>query len=127
MERGSYAIPLKVGGEQAPGEHALLDKGSFIVVAKQVYLDAIATGKQGETVEHHDSKAADVELNYIVHMQPDAYEQGTERNVTIYINDGQGMSATIFGKMRRLPGYPEDAVKYTQDAPYQEKLNQHLQ
>jgi hypothetical protein len=34
-----------------------------------------STGKQGETLEHSDNKAEDV----IIHMQPDKYEQGTER------------------------------------------------
>jgi hypothetical protein len=37
------------------------------------------------------------------------------------------MSTILFGVMRRLPGYPDDVAKYTQDAPYQEALNKHLQ
>ncbi len=126
-ERSGYAIPLMAGGEIVPAEDVLMDKGSLIVVAKQVYLDAVASGIQGETVEHHDSQATDVELSYVVHMQPDAYEQDVERGVTIYFSDGQGMSFTIFGTMRRLPGYPDDVLQYTQDAPYQEALNQHLE
>lgn len=126
-ERDQYAIPLAIGGEQAAGEHVLLDKGSFIAVGKQAYLEAIATGVQGEGVEHRDAQVGDVELSYIIHMQPDAFENGTERAVTIFLTDNQGMTATIFGTMRRLPGYPEDVSRYAQDAPYQQKLNEHLE
>lgn len=117
-EREQYGLPLSEGGELAPKADVLLNKGSFIVTAKQTYLDALATGAQGETVEYHGSEAGDVELSYIIHMQPTAYEKGTERIVTIYLSDNQGMSATLLGTMRRLPGYPDDVAKYTQDAPY---------
>jgi hypothetical protein len=87
---------------------------------------ALATGKQGETLEHSDSTAQDVELSYIIHMQPDKYEKSAERKVTIYLIDGQGMSVMLLGTMRRLPGYPDDVAKYTQDAPYQQALDKHL-
>lgn len=126
-ERGGYALPMSAGGEIKPGESVLADKGSFIVVAGQAYLDAAASGVQGESLEHHDSKAADVELSYIVHMQPDAYEKGTERNVTIHLYDNKGVSFTVFGKMRRLPGYPDDVARYTQNSPLQEALRKHLE
>ncbi len=126
-ERDSYAIPLDGDQKQEATMDILLDQGSFIVVAKESYISAKATGTQGEKLDYYDSKSADVELNYIVHMQPDSLENGTERKVTIYLSDGQGMSAVLNGVMRRLPGYPDDVSKYTQDAPYQEALNKHLQ
>jgi len=125
-ERSNYAIPVRSGGEILPEEDMLVDKGSFIVVAKQVYLDAVASGAQGESVDYQDSQSTDITLYYIVHMQSDATEQDTEREVTIYLYDGQGMSTIIFCTMRRLPGYPDDVAQYTQDAPYQQALNQHL-
>ena len=87
---------------------------------------ALATGKQGETQEHSDNAAQDAELSYIIHVQPDKYEEGTERKVTIYLSDGQGLSVMLFGTMRRLPGYPDDVAKYTQDAPYQQAPDKHL-
>lgn len=126
-ERDSYAIPLDGDQKQEATMDMLLDQGSFIVVAKESYISAKATGAQGEKLDYYDSKSADVELNYIVHMQPDSLENGTERKVTIYLSDGQGMSAVLNGVMRRLPGYPDDVSKYTRDAPYQEALNKHLQ
>ena len=46
--------------------------------------------------------------------------------MTIYLIDGQGMSVMLLGTMRRLPGYPDDVAKYTQDAPYQQALDKHL-
>lgn len=125
-EQSSYALPSGEGGELVPDKDVLADKGSFIVVAKQAYLDAVASGIQGETLEYHDSRAGDVEISYVVHMQPDALEQDTERDITIYLTDGQGMAVTISGVMRRLPGYPDDVAQYTQDAPYQDALNKHL-
>ncbi len=126
-ERDAYAIPLEGDSAQEAAIDVPVDKGSFIVVAKQDYLYAKATGKQGESVEHADNKSEDTELNYIIHMEPDSRENGTERKVTIYLNDAQGMSAVLHGVMRRLPGYPDDVAKYTQDAPYQDALNKHLE
>jgi len=35
----------------------------------------LATGKQSKTLEHGDSAAQDAELSYIIHMQPDKYEE----------------------------------------------------
>jgi len=125
-EREQYALPLAGDETLVPAEDVPVDKGSFIVVAKQAYLNARATGKQGETLEYSGSAAQDVELSYIIHMQPDKYEEGAERKVTIHLSDGQGMSAMLFGTMRRLPGYPDDVAKYTQDAPYQQALDKHL-
>ena len=87
---------------------------------------ARAAGQQGETPKHSNSAAQDIEPSYIIHMQPDKYEEGAERKVTIHLSDGQGMSAMLFGTMRRLPGYPDDVAKYTQDAPYQQALDKHL-
>ena len=127
LEQSSYAIPLEGDQKQEGGLDVLMDSGSFIVVAKDAYINAHATGAQGESVDYQNSKSADVELNYIVHMQPDSSENGDERKVTIYLNDGQGMSTVLNGVMRRLPGYPDDVAKYTQDAPYQEALNKHLE
>ncbi len=126
-ERDSYALPMLDGATLSPKIDVPVDKGSFIVVATQAYLNAKATGKQGETLEHADDKTEDVEISYIIHMQPDKYEKGTERNVSIYLSDGKGLSTMIFGKMHRLPGYPDDVTQYTQDAPYQKALDKHLQ
>jgi len=126
-ERDSYAIPLEEDKTLQPEKDVPADRGSFIAVAKDAYLDARASGAQGEHLEYQNKQGADVELNYIVHMQPDSMETGAQRKVTIYLNDGQGMSTTLEGVMRRLPGYPDDVATYTREAPYQEALNKHLE
>lgn len=126
-ERDAYAIPLDRDTKQEAAVDVPVDKGSFIAVAKQAYLYAKATGKQGEGFEHADSQSGDMELSYIIHMEPDSRENGTERRVTIYLSNEQGLSTVLHGTMRRLPGYPDDVAQYTQDAPYQDALNKHLQ
>ncbi len=101
-------------------------KGSFVAVSKNVYLEAKARGAQGEKVDYSDTASGDeVDVNYVIHVEPDSMEQGAVRNVKIHLF-GQGFSSVLEGTLTRLSGYPDDVAKYTTDAPYQQALNKHL-
>ena len=102
-------------------------KGSFVAVSKGVYLEAHASGAQGEKVDYSDASEGDLfDVNYIIHVQPDSMENGTERKVTLNLS-GEGWSKTIEGVMRRLPGYPEDVEKYYNSSEYQNSTRRHLE
>ncbi len=102
-------------------------KGSFVAVSKGVYLEAHASGAQGEKVDYSDASEGDLfDVNYIIHVQPDSMENGTERKVTLNLS-GEGWSKTIEGVMRRLPGYPEDVEKYYNSSEYQNSARRHLE
>lgn len=101
-------------------------KGSFVAVSKNVYLEAKARGAQGEKVDYSDTASGDeIDVNYIVHVEPDSMEQDAVRNVKIQLS-GEGFSMMLEGTLKRLSGYPDDVAKYTADAPYQQALNKHL-
>ena len=120
-----YGIPREDGDIQPP-DGALVAEGGLIVVAKDAYLNIQARGAQGESLEHSDSRAEDAELSYIIHIEPDPENKATEREATIYLYNNEGMSATLTGVWRRLPGYPEDVMKYADSGKAREILNKHL-
>lgn len=95
-------------------------RGSFVMVAKQVYLAAHASGAQGETVDYANNEGSGevIDVNYVIHVQPDGSESGGSRKVTIFVS-GEGFSHTLEGVMRRIPGYPEDVSDYLNSPEYQ--------
>lgn len=101
-------------------------KGSFVTVGKQAYVDAKVRGAQGERLDYANSgSGGEVDVNYIIHVEPDSMEQNGVRNVKIHLF-GEGFSTVLDGTLKRLPGYPEDVAKYASDAPAQQALNKHL-
>lgn len=98
-----------------------VDKGLFVVVAKEVYLDALGSGAQGEKVVFSTTEGSGdvLDVHYVVHVQPNSMEaaDGT-RKVTFYFW-GEGFSHTMEGVMRRIPGYREDVEKYYDSPGYQ--------
>ena len=53
-------------------------RGSFVAVAKTIYLEAHASGAQGEKVDYSSSEGSGdvIDVNYIIHVQPDSLESG---------------------------------------------------
>lgn len=119
-----YAIPGENGDILAP-EGGLVAEGGFIAVAKDAYLNIQARGAQGENLEHSDDRAEDAEVSYIIHIEPDPGNDATERRVTIYLYNSEGMSATLEGVWRRLPGYREDVLEYAGSGKARELLDRH--
>lgn len=102
-------------------------KGSFVTVAKSVYLEAHGQGAQGEKVDYSDASSGDVtDVNYVIHVEPDTMESGGQRKVVISLS-GEGFSVTLDGTMRRIPGYPEDVSDYFNSKEYQDSAWSHLQ
>lgn len=124
---GSYDIPNTDGSPLVPTGDTLAARGSFIAEAVEAYLDVNAKGAAGETVEHHDSSASGTEVEFILHVEPDPDYSATERKVTLYLSSADGMSATLDGILRRLPGYTEDLQAYTSQGKRGEILDKHLQ
>lgn len=122
-----YSITGSQGEALPLSENMPVAKGSFIAVPTAAYLEVRARGAQGENLEHESSQSAEEEFNYVMHVEPDADRTATERKVTIYLSNSQGMSATLEGKMLRLPGYPEDMLEYTNSGKYNEVLDKHLE
>lgn len=103
-------------------------KGSFVAVSKQVYLYAKGSGAQGEKLDYSDFSESDqIDVNYIMHMQPDSMESGGQREVTFFFTSEGGGPITIKGTMTRLPGYPDDIAKYTSSGEYQKKVGKYLE
>lgn len=102
-------------------------RGSFVAVAKTVYLEAHASGAQGEKVDYSSSEGSGdlFDVNYIIHVQPDTLESGGERKVIINLS-GEGFNKTIEGVMRRIPGYLEDVSDYLNSSEYQNSTWSHL-
>ncbi len=121
-----YGIPGE-DGETQPPEGALVAQGGFIAVAKDAYLNIRASGAQGELLEHSDNKTADAEISYIIHIEPDPKNEATERKATIYLYNMEGMSATLQGVWRRIPGYPEDMLEHANTNPGRQVLDKHMQ
>jgi hypothetical protein len=124
----NYSIMGEDGNPLPLTQDTPVAKGSFVAVAKQVYLEAHASGAQGEKVDYSSNAGqGDVfDVNYVIHVQPDSMENGTERKVTIHLS-GEGFSITIDGVMRRLPGYLEDVSAYYSSSGYQDSAWRHLQ
>jgi len=102
-------------------------KGSFVAVTKEVYLKAKARGAQGEKLDYEsDAGAGDLtDVNYVIHVQPDSMESGTQRKVVIQLNVAGSDSITMNGTMRRLPGYREDVSDYLNSKEYQQAAQKH--
>lgn len=122
----NYAINGADGKPLPLTQDTPVAKGSFMAVAKGVYLEAQGSGIQGESVDYSDAREGDlIDISFIFHVQPDTMETGTERKVTINLQ-GEGFNKTIEGVMRRLPGYPEDVEKYYNSSGYQNSARRHL-
>ena len=104
-------------------------RGNFVTVARELYLEAHASGVQGEKVDYSSSEGNGdvIDINYVIHVQPDEMESGAERKVIIQLS-GVGFNKTIEGVMRRISGYPEDVSDYLNSPAYQNstwsRLNQ---
>ncbi len=121
-----YGIPGEEG-ETLPPEDGLVAEGGFIAVAKDAYLNIQARGAQGESLEHSDNQTADAEISYIIHIEPDPGNEATERKATIYLYNRDGMSVTLQGIWRRIPGYPEDMLENATANPARQVLDRHMQ
>jgi hypothetical protein len=125
-EWADYSVPDDKGNMVQPAAGVSVAKGEFIAVGKAAYLEARAQGAQGEKLDYKNSGASDEELSYVLQVAPDAAKTATQRSVTIYLSNGKGMSATLKGKMRIQPGYPEDMLEYTNAGKQQEILDKHI-
>ncbi len=131
----NLAISLNTSDDKAWTDYNILDengqplpltqdtpvaRGSFIAVAKALYLEAHASGVQGEKVDYSSNEGSGdlIDINYVIHVQPDEMESGGERKVVIQLS-GEGFNKTIEGIMRRIPGYPEDVSDYLNSPEYQ--------
>lgn len=95
-------------------------RGSFVAVARDLYLEAHASGVQGEKVDYSSAEGSGevIDINYVIHVQPDEMEADGQRKVIIQLS-GEGFSRMIEGVMRRIPGYPEDVSDYLNSTEYQ--------
>lgn len=131
----NLAISLNTSDDKAWVDYSILDedgnplplsqdnpvaKGSFVVVAKKLYLEAHASGAQGEKVDYssNEGNGEVFDINYVIHVEPDSAESNGERKVIIHLS-GENFSKTIEGVMRRIPGYPEDVSDYLNSTEYQ--------
>jgi hypothetical protein len=121
------AIPAEEGDPLMPAQDALADSGSFIAVGSEAYLEARAHGAAGEELEYQGDETADTEIGYVIHVEPDPEGTAAERKVTICLSTDEGMSVTLEGTWRRLPGYPEDMLEYANSGKQREILDKHLQ
>lgn len=118
-----FTIP---GGNE-PHKEALAGEGSFIVVGKDAYLNVNARGAGGETLQHNDYSVSVEEISYVIQIEPDPSKTSDELKVTIHLSNAEGMNAAIEGTWKRLPGYPEDRIKYANEGKQGEFLDKHLQ
>ena len=116
-----YAI-LDENGQPLPlTQDTPVDKGLFVIVAKEVYLDAIGSGVQGEKVAFSTTEGSGdvLDVHYVVHIQPNSMEATDGTRKATFHFWGEGFSHTMEGVMRRLPGYREDVEKYYDSPEYQ--------
>lgn len=121
-----FGIPAGASEALTPAQDALADIGSFIVVGSNSYLEANAYGAAGEKLEYENSQTSDTDISYVIHVAPDPMGTAMERRVTIYLRNAEGMSVTLDGVWRRLPGYAEDIMEYVSSGKHNEFLSQHL-
>ncbi|MCE5235600.1 MAG: hypothetical protein ABFC62_02575 [Clostridiaceae bacterium] len=124
----NFGIYLNTSEDKAWADYSILDengnalpltqdtpvsRGSFVAVARNIYLEAHAQGAQGERVDYEDAKGTGeaFDINYVVHVAPDSAEANGTRKVTIQLYS-ENFSQVIEGTMRRIPGYPEDVSDY---------------
>lgn len=130
----NFAIYLNTSDDKAWTDYSILDengnalpltrdtpvsRGSFVVVARNVYLEAHAKGAQGERVDYEDAKGSGeaYDINYVVHVQPDGAEANGSRKVIFHFYSAT-FSKVIEGTMRRISGYPEDVSDYLNSTEY---------
>ncbi|MEL7609977.1 MAG: hypothetical protein AAGU74_10760 [Bacillota bacterium] len=102
-------------------------RGAFEVVTRDVYLKAKGSGAQGVKVDFSQIAEDDLtDMNYVVHVQPDSMEQGTQREVIFQISDANGVSFIVKGTLTRLPGYPEDVSDYLNSKGYNDAVSKHF-
>ena len=107
-----YSITYENGETMPLSQDMPVGKGSFVTVSKNVYLEAHASGAQGEKIDYSDASEGDlIDVNYVINVEPDAMESNASRKVTIHLF-GEGFSFNIEGVLKRLPGYPEDVEDY---------------
>jgi hypothetical protein len=123
-----YSILGEDGNPLPLTQDTPVGKGSFVAIAKEIYLVAKAQGAQGEKVDYSSEEGSgdEVDINYVIHVEPDEMESGNTRKVTIHLS-GEGFSQVIEGEMRRLPGYPEDVSDYLNSPAYQNSTWSKLQ
>ena len=120
LDKNGKALPLT---REMP-----VAKGSFVAIAKNMYLKAKGSGAQGEKIDYSDiPKDQQMDMTYIVHVEPDSAESATTRKVTFFITDSNGTSMTVEGTMTRLPGYPDDVSDYLNSNDYQDASQKHFQ
>jgi hypothetical protein len=123
-----YNIPDANGNPRPLTRETPVDRGSFAVVTKAVYLEAHAKGVQGEKVDYSDASAGDqFDLDYVVQVEPDSAESGGTRKVIFYITAPGAVPITAEGTMTRLPGTREDVDEYLNSTEYQSAARKHLE
>jgi hypothetical protein len=123
----NYSIAGEDGKPIPLTQDAPVGKGSFVAVAKNVYLKALASGAQGEKIDYSDASQGDLtDVNYVINVEPDDMESGARRNLVINLN-GEGFNFTLKGEMLRLPGYPEDVSDYFNSDYKQNSAWRHFQ
>ena len=123
---GNYTIPNGQEESLIPSGDMLAARGSFYAEALEAYLDVQESGAAGEAIDHHDTQSEGTEINFILHVEPDPDNTARERKVTLYLSTAEGMSITLEGVLRRLPGYSEDLKAYTSQGKRGEVLDRHL-
>jgi len=123
-----YTIPDDSGNPRPLSQDMPVARGSFVAVAKNVYLAAQATGAQGEKLDYSDfPKDQLTDISYVVNMQADSAEASGVRKVVFYFTDSNGNTFTVEGTMTRLPGYPEDVSDYLNSQAYQDASRKHFE
>ncbi len=123
----NYSIAGEDGKPIPLTQDTPVGKGSFVAVAKNVYLNAKASGAQGEKIDYSNASQGDLtDVNYVINVEPDDMESGTRRNLIINLS-GEGFNFTLKGEMLRLPGYPEDVSDYFNSNYKQNSAWKHFQ
>lgn len=104
---GEDGQPLSLSQENPVG------RGSFVMVAKSVYLEAHGSGVQGERVDYSTMEGTGdaIDVNYVIHVQRNDQEINGQRKVIFNVS-GEGFNKNIEGILIRIPGYPEDVSDY---------------
>jgi hypothetical protein len=122
----NFDIPDGQGGYLKPEHNALAGKGSFVVSTTYGNVSVHARDTQkGISLDHQQSGASDLEVSYVVNVEPDPMREATQRDVKIYIMLPDGSSTILGGVWHRLPGYPEDLEKYYNSGKSREILEKH--
>jgi len=119
---GEDGQPLPLSQENPVG------KGSFVVIAKSVYLEASASGAQGGRIDYSTMEGTGdaIDVNYVVHVQTNDQEIDGQRKVIFHFF-GEGFDKIIEGVLIRIPGYPEDVSDYFNSPEYENSAWRHAQ